>query len=200
MVPDEPGGTEGVGYTERLTRLSGAGWKKALNVQAPYRRNLRRLGLGRVLDVGCGIGRNLAHLDGNGVGVDHNAGSVAAARAAGLQAFTPAQFHASESAGSFDTMLLAHVLEHVDEQTGDALLREYLPAVRPGGRILLITPQESGYRTDATHVRFVDAARAAEHLRRVGAQVDRSYSFPFPRAVGRVFPYNEFVVSGRLPS
>lgn len=196
----DAGGTEGRGYTDRLTRLSGAGWKQALNVQAPYRWNLRRLRLGRVLDVGCGIGRNLAHLDGDSVGVDHNADSVAVARAAGLAAFTPAHFDASEQAGAFDTMLLAHVLEHMDESAADALLREYLPAVRRGGRVVVITPQESGYRTDATHVRFVDAATAGEHLHRVGAQIERSYSFPFPRAVGRVFPYNEFVVSGRLPS
>jgi len=200
-VQDEPGGTQGGGcYTERLTRLSGAGWKQTLNVQAPYRWNLRRLRLGRVLDVGCGIGRNLAHLDGAGVGVDHNASSIAVARAAGLTVFTPAQFHASEAVGGFDSMLLAHVLEHLDEPVADALLEEYLPYLRPGGRILVITPQERGYRTDGTHVRFVDGEAAAAHLQRVGAVVDRNHSFPFPRAAGRVFPYNEFVVSGRLPS
>jgi len=45
-------------------------------VQAPYRRNLRRLvGDRAVLDVGCGIGRNLANLGPGSVGVDHNAHS-----------------------------------------------------------------------------------------------------------------------------
>jgi hypothetical protein len=38
-------------------------------------------------DVGCGLGRNLGHLDGNGVGVDHNAESVAIAQSRGLRAF-----------------------------------------------------------------------------------------------------------------
>ena len=52
-------------------------WKKALNVQAPYRWNLRRQRLGRTLDVGCGIGRNLETLDPGSVGVDHNEHSVA---------------------------------------------------------------------------------------------------------------------------
>jgi len=47
-------------YTERLGKLTGAGWKQRLDVQRPYRWNLRRLTEDRrVLDVGCGIGRNL---------------------------------------------------------------------------------------------------------------------------------------------
>jgi hypothetical protein len=33
-----------------------------------------------------------------------------------------------------------------------------------------------------------------------GCAIERAYSFPFPRAVGRVFPYNESVAVGRLQS
>ena len=45
-------------YTDRLAALEQARWKQLLDVQAPYRWNLRRLlGEHRVLDVGCGIGR-----------------------------------------------------------------------------------------------------------------------------------------------
>jgi len=70
-------------YTRRLSSLEGAAWKRWLNVQAPYRWNLRRLQLGFTLDIGCGIGRNLVNLGGHGVGVDHNERSVELARERG---------------------------------------------------------------------------------------------------------------------
>jgi 2-polyprenyl-3-methyl-5-hydroxy-6-metoxy-1,4-benzoquinol methylase len=191
--------TSGADYANRLRRLETASWKRRLNVQAPYRWNLRRLKLGRVLDVGCGIGRNLEHLGGNGVGVDHNQDSIAIARERGLTAFVPADFHASSSAheGAFDSILLAHVMEHLDSDTADDLVREYLPYLRHGGKVVFITPQEVGYRTDDTHVRFVDAAESERHAVRLGLDVVKSYSFPFPRPVGKVFAYNEFVVVSR---
>lgn len=192
--------TEDPGYTQRLQALSGAGWKRRLDVQAPYRWNLRRLTPGRVLDVGCGLGRNLQHLGGHGVGVDHNATSVAAARLQGLVAMTPEEFHRSEHAvpGAFDCLLVAHVLEHLDAATADGLLSDYLPFVRPGGQVIVITPQERGFATDDTHVRWVDAAGTAAHLAKHGVAVERSFSFPFPRIVGKAFAYNEFVVTGRV--
>ncbi|WP_270886445.1 class I SAM-dependent methyltransferase [Pedococcus sp. 5OH_020] len=191
--------TSGAQYAERLQRLQGAAWKRALDVQAPYRWNLRRLNLGRVLDIGCGIGRNLQHLDGNGVGVDHNAHSIAVARARGVTAYLPEDFRASPEAreGTFDSLLLAHVMEHLERDVAEDLVREYVPFLRTHGRLVLITPQEVGYRSDATHVRFVDAATLADHAARLGFVVTRSYSFPFPRPVGKVFAYNEFVVVAR---
>ena len=182
-------------YTERLNRLATARWKTWLDVQRPYRWNVRRLNLGRVLDVGCGIGRNLSHLDGNAVGIDHNATSVQTARDRGLTAFTPAEFRGSrfDVEGGFDALLLAHVVEHVSYDVGLQLLREYLPLLRPGGRVVLICPQERGWATDATHVRFVDFDDLARLIRDAGLRQERHYSFPFPRLAGRFFPYNEFV-------
>ena len=32
----------------------------------------------------------------------------------------------------------------------------YLPGLRAGGKVLFICPQERGYASDATHVRFTD--------------------------------------------
>jgi SAM-dependent methyltransferase len=188
--------TSGADYAARLLHLESSSWKRLLNVQAPYRWNLRRLRLGRVLDVGCGIGRNLQHLDANAVGVDHNPDSIAIARQRGLTAYVPEAFFHSPDAreGSFDSMLLAHVMEHLDADVADELVRTYLPFLRSYGRVVFITPQEVGYRSDETHVRFVDAEALERHARLLGLRVTRSYSFPFPRLVGRVFAYNEFVV------
>jgi SAM-dependent methyltransferase len=198
-VTDEHGRTDAPAYAERLRTLEGARWKRWLDVQAPYRWNVRRLDLGRTLDVGCGLGRNLAHLGGDGVGVDHNAASVAVARERGFEAYTSDEFPTSPAAvpGSFESLLLAHVVEHMTEADAVALLRTYLPYLRPGGKVVVITPQERGYATDATHVRFCGFDEVAALCAEVGLTVVNRFSFPFPRAAGRVFPYNEFVTLAR---
>src|SRR3954471_13366789 len=202
MPEEDPTDTRASDYTARVARLEGARWKRLLDVQAPYRWNLRRLRLGFVLDVGCGLGRNLVNLGGSGVGVDHNAASIAVCRERGLVAYTPDDFGRSEYAvpGRFDSMLLAHVAEHLDEETGIALVRQYLPYLRPGGRLVVICPQERGYTMDASHVRFLDTDDIKRLCERVGARVEKASSFPFPRLAGRLFPYNEFVVTAVVPA
>jgi SAM-dependent methyltransferase len=199
--PDDGSSTAGADYAERLRRRSGSRWKQVLDVQRPYRWNLRRLGLGRTLDVGCGIGRNLHNLGPGSVGVDHNADSIRTAREAGLEAYTTEEFWSTPvgAPGSFDSMLVAHVLEHVSYEVADSILREYLPCVRPGGKVVLITPQEAGYKSDHTHVRFVDLGGMRDHVEALGLDLNRAYSFPFPRFMGRVFTYNEFVCTAVVP-
>ncbi len=63
--------------------------------------------------------------------------------------------------------------------------------------MLLICPQERGYASDATHVRFTTEADLISLATGAGLQVDRSFSFPFPRVAGRFFTYNEFCVLAR---
>jgi glycosyltransferase involved in cell wall biosynthesis len=186
--------TVGAEYTEQLRRPDSR-WTRRLNVQAPYRWNIRRLHPGFVLDVGCGIGRNLGHLDGRGVGVDHNPHSVAEARARGLEAYTVEEFLASHwnVPGSFDSLLCAHVLEHMTVEDDTQMLLQYLPLVKAGGRLIVIVPQEAGFKSDATHVQYFDPARLAELTRTLPIDLDRVYSFPFPAWAGRMFRYNETV-------
>jgi len=194
-----PPSTEGAEYTERLRRLEGARWKRVLDTQAPYRWNIRRLKLGRTLDVGCGIGRNLVHLGGDGVGVDHNPTSVAAARKRGFEAYTVEEFLASRHAraDAFDGLLAAHLLEHMPADDAREVIATYLPFLRGGGRAVFITPQERGFASDPTHVRFVGFEEAATLAAELGLTVDRRYSFHFPRWAGKLFTYNEFVVVAR---
>ncbi len=198
-MEDEASGTQDPEYARRLQRLSARWWRRAFDVQAPYRRYLRRLDLGLTLDLGCGIGRNLRSLAPSGIGVDHNVDAVALAREAGLQAYTPPDFErtAYASPGRFDTLLAAHVLEHMTTDEAVALVGSYLQYVRPGGRVVMITPQEAGYRTDRTHRTFLDFGALEALASRLNLEVLRRDSFPFPRALGRLFPYNEFVLIAR---
>lgn len=194
--------TKGASYSSRLARLERRWVRRLVDVQAPYRWNIRRLARGFVLDVGCGLGRNLEHLGGHGVGVDHNLHSVEIARSRGLRAFTPVEFTDSEFAavGRFDVLLSAHVLEHLEPADAVGLLRTYLPYVRPGGRAILICPQRAGYRSDATHVSYLDDRALGAMAEECGLGVVRVQSFPFPRWSGRVFRYNETVVVAELPA
>jgi glycosyltransferase involved in cell wall biosynthesis/SAM-dependent methyltransferase len=194
-------GTEDPAYAERLQRLQCSWWKGLLDVQRPYRWNLRRLRLGFVIDVGCGIGRNLQNLGGQAVGVDHNPDAVRIAQRRGFDAFLPAAFHASRYAipDRFDSLLLSHVAEHLPFEETVGLLLEYLQFVRRGGRVVIETPQEFGFRSDHTHVHFVDFRELAHLARAAGLKPQSLYSFPFPRFMGRLFKYNEFVLVARKP-
>ncbi|GAA2159865.1 methyltransferase family protein [Humibacillus xanthopallidus] len=194
------GSTETPEYAERLRAQRHVWWKRILPVQLPYRINVRRQRLGRTLDLGCGIGRNLSALSPGSLGVDHNPHSVELARRAGLRAMTDGEFLASDEArpASFDGLLVAHVLEHMDADLGRKLLQTYLPYLRPGGAVFIICPQEAGYHTDPTHVQFTTSEDIERICRSVGLTPRRSYSFPFPRRLGRVFAYNEFCVRATL--
>ena len=199
-MPDVPRSTDAPAYAERLARLEGPWWKKALDVQAPYRRNIRRLAPGYTLDVGCGLGRNLAHLRGRGVGVDHNEAAVAECRRRGLVAYTTEDFGDAPQAvpGGFAHLLFAHVLEHLSPDDARDLMRAYLPYLASGGSVIVITPQEAGQRSDPTHVTFLDHAAVRVLLADVGLRVERQRSFPLPRVAGRLFRHNEFVSVARV--
>ncbi len=196
--------TTGQAYTDRLTTLEQARWKQLLDVQAPYRWNLcRLLGERRVLDVGCGIGRNLAHLGAGSVGVDHNKHSVLTCRDRGLTAYTVTEFLSSppDQHRRFGGLLAAHLVEHLPPGGAADVLAPYLGYLdggRDGGpdspaRIVLICPQQRGFASDPTHTVYFDHGRLAQLCAELGLVVDRQFSFPFPDWMGRVFTYNEFV-------
>lgn len=185
-------------YARRLWVSESAPWKRFFDVQGPYRRHLRALNLGFVLDLGCGVGRNLVNLGGRtaGVGVDRDPEAIRLASGRGLDVFLTSAFAVSAYAvpGRFDSLLVSHVIEHLTFDEGAELVRQHLEYVKPGGRVVFITPQPAGFRSDSTHVLYYDPPkleRLASALR-----LDRLTltSYPFPPAVGRLFPYNEWIL------
>ena len=193
--------TASADYARRLQRIEGRWWKRLLGVQLPYRWNLRRQQLGRTLDVGCGIGRNLAWLAPGSVGVDHNVEAVAVARQRGLRALTVTEWLQQGRAvdGAFDSLLLAHLLEHLEAEEARAVLEQYLPWLKPGGTVFLVCPQEAGFASDPTHVRFLDGVALAQLARDCGLVPGTWFSFPLPRRAGHWFRYNEFCLRATRP-
>lgn len=186
-------------YTDRLLTLSQKRWKSYLNVQMPYRRNLQKIDPGKTLDIGCGVGRYLQYLPAGSVGMDHNEHSVKKSCLLGLTAYTPKLFEKSQhnKPGSFDSLLLSHVLEHLTFEEGLILIRQYTPLVKKGGKLIIFCPQEKGYASDSTHVTFLDNAKLEKLAKLAGYKIIRSGSFPLPRKAGKVFKYNEIVVVGQ---
>lgn len=189
--------TETTHYAHFLEHRQRQSWKQTFDVQAPYRWNIRRLSLGRVLDLGCGNGRNLEHLRGNGVGIDHNATFVASCRRRGLEVYPPTEFAREASRlGQFDTLLLSHVAEHLERNDAESLVRVYRPYVRAGGRLAVITPQKRGHASDPTHVVYYNSAEHRRFFTALRASIDQHFSFPFPFWVGDAFTYNETISIG----
>ena len=193
VAPGKP--TNEKNYTEGLLHRQSAWWKQFFNVQYPYKRNIQSLKPGFVLDVGCGIGRNLLHLDGNGIGVDHNPTSIEVSQSRGLEAYTVDDFLRSHynKPGTFDSILLAHVAEHMIGDDFVLVLQQYIHLLKYEGKIIIITPQEKGFKSDDTHVQFMDFDTIKKLLLRVGFKTIKQYSFPFFKFIGHFFKYNEFI-------
>ena len=115
---------------------------------------------GRVLEVGCGDGRNLAGLrargwDVQGVEVDKNAAMHASATY-GVPVFCGAFNQAGFRDQAFDAVVMNHVIEHVHDPVG--LLRESRRVLKRGGHLVAITPNTNGWG----HARFGTSWRGLE--------------------------------------
>ena len=167
--------------------------------QWPYRTHLQSLRLGRTLDIGCGAGRNLKALNSESVGIDHNPLLVESCNEVGLTAYTTEVFlqNASRYNRKFSSILISHVAEHMSPDDFTNLLRTYRPFLSPGGRVVVICPQEKGYESDSTHVHYMDYDSIELCLKKADYSVASRYSFPLPKWFGSMFTFNEFVVIGR---
>jgi 2-polyprenyl-3-methyl-5-hydroxy-6-metoxy-1,4-benzoquinol methylase len=131
-----------------------------------------RLCRGRVIELGSGEGHLAGVLRKRGhdvVGVELSRAKVDAARAL----YPGIPFHACDilqldlPAASFDTAVLAEVLEHVDDTTGDAMLERAWRLLRPGGRLVVSVPNEDCI-PHRNHVREFDRRGLRRLLARWG--------------------------------
>ncbi|MBV9169165.1 MAG: class I SAM-dependent methyltransferase [Chloroflexi bacterium] len=133
----------------------------------------------RVLDVGCGAGALVTRLAERGclsVGVDTNEGALRLAQRAAVASIFVAGASADHlpfSDDVFETVFAQHVIEHFE--VPETLVKEWCRVLRPGGRLVLVTPNEqypdpeSYY--DPTHYQIFSARRLADLVRREGMTV-----------------------------
>ena len=96
---------------------------------------------GRLLEVGCGSGKQLEAMAQAGWivrGVDFDPQAVAVAHSRGLDVALGDVRTLELPGASFDAIVMAHVLEHVFDPVG--LLTECARLLKPGGKLVSITP------------------------------------------------------------
>ena len=179
--------------------------------RSPLRKWVRRAYLrsaagqleGRVLDFGCGVGELLERLPKGSLGLEYNPATVEHCRRKGLDVIAYDGFADDWSLSvlppdrCFDSMVVSHVLEHLDEPA-PVLGRLLRAAVRVGiQRVLVIVPGRAGYRIDDTHRTFVDRVMLADAriVQGSGFALRRANYFPLDlRVVGDWFPHHELQV------
>lgn len=185
-------------YAEYLIKSQLKGWKNKLDVQRPYRNNLKKYNLGKTLDIGCGVGRNLSVLAEGSLGIDHNAFMIKYLKTKGLNALTTQEFKKGKiHKKRFDSILIAHVIEHLANGESKKFIREYSKYLKKGGRILIICPQSKGFSKDSTHRVYQDFDSISKLIESTGFKVISRQSFPFPVFMGGSFGPNEFWVLGK---
>lgn len=110
---------------------------------------------GKLLDIGCGYGRNLKVLREHGidaVGVEVNSEIVKIAVASGLPCNTVEEFERVRA--SFDGLLMSHIIEHFPPRELFGFMDRYLDRLNVGGHLVIATPLLSNnFYDDFDHVR-----------------------------------------------
>jgi SAM-dependent methyltransferase len=118
---------------------------------------------GKLLEVGCGSGRFLSRMrkagwEVQGVELDPVAAELAREQFA-LPVFAGTLPEANFPEGSFDAVVLSHVIEHVYDPVG--LLKECRRVLKPGGRLTIVTPnvRSRGHQAFREHWSELDPPR-----------------------------------------
>lgn len=134
-------------------------------------RTASRLCRGRVIELGCGEGHLTRAIADRGLevlGVDIGGKRIRQAREFYPDLnFEQMDILEMETEDTYDTVVIAEVLEHVYEETGDAMLEKAWRLLEPGGRLIVSVPNEDCV-PHRNHVREFDRRSLKKLLGRWG--------------------------------
>jgi SAM-dependent methyltransferase len=177
-------------------------------------RALRAHGAKRILEVGCGLGYLTYALRQSGydaTGIDISQEAVAFARQSYGDYFSTESLesHLANSNAVYDAIVMVELIEHLEEPI--ELLEKTLPLLKPGGRIVLTTPNRTYLGYDESWATDLPPVHlwwfSEESVRAIGDRLNCSVNFtdfreynqryPIFRAY-RALPVPMFDASGRL--
>lgn len=159
------------GFISRAAQLRGRFLRKLWQVSSGQKMARRADDLmylddvkpGRLLEIGCGNGRRLAHFRDRGWQVEGQEVDAQAAHYArdhlGLNIHEGPVTDLKLAASSYDAIVLSHVIEHVHDPVG--LLAEAHRLLKAGGNLSVTTPNALGlgHRTFGRHWYWLDSPR-----------------------------------------
>jgi len=167
-----------------------------------YIRHAVRHLIAPIIDLGCGIGEHLAHFDAGSIGIEVNKSSVdyCVNNRLNVIHYDPENDGYELSflePGKFRSMLISHVLEHLDQP--DIVIRKLLNSCERLGiqRVFICVPGRKGYAHDSTHRTFIDQSYIDEHnLSDLGSyKLTKLGYFPLNASfVGNYFTHNEMYI------
>lgn len=169
-------------------------------IRRAYLHSARKKLSGATLDFGCGVGELLELLPEGSQGLEYNAATVDYCIRKGLDVCWYDGYaddwalSSIDRARRFDSMVISHVLEHLDQPM--AVLSSLLTSAARLGvrRALVIVPGRAGFHIDSTHRTFVDLAmvRSADPYGSSGFRLHSSSYFPGDaRILGEWLPHHE---------
>jgi 2-polyprenyl-3-methyl-5-hydroxy-6-metoxy-1,4-benzoquinol methylase len=171
--------------------------EQELTLRATFRRLLERLHRlghtgGRLLEIGCGYGFLLAEAApyfSFRCGTDYSHKAVKHARKHADEVLLGGQDAVRDSKPLFDCIIANHVIEHVYDPLG--FVRDLLALLRPGGCLLLSTPDAGSWWRRVMgprwpsykipeHILYFTSTNLAALVREAGGQ--EPLAFPYPHA------------------
>ncbi len=177
---------------------------------SPIRRWVKQAYLDRVLgrvegptlDVGCGAGQLLEQLPTGSMGLEVNPILVGDLSSRGIRVLQitgrPDRIELGDFAlGTFQTLVLSHVLEHFENaaRVFEMLLEDC--AARGIARVIIVVPGKVGYESDSTHKTFVtlDYIESNNLTSHAGFTLGHRSYFPGNfESIGKLFIYHELML------